>query len=126
MEEWEASEEIGSAGGGGSGEGGRWGGGGGESTEHKARADGSQMPNRDSLIQAEKRSVRTMIVVTRLSPYRPYAGRDRRGRSDRSDEGRMGLDGQECYVESRLAGAKRRRTGKGEETGMPTGRPPGE
>ena len=35
-------------------------------------------------------------------------------------------DGQECYVESRLAGAKRRRTGKGEETGMPTGRPPGE
>ena len=35
-------------------------------------------------------------------------------------------DGQECYVESRLAGAKRRRTGQGEETGMPTGRPPGE
>ena len=35
-------------------------------------------------------------------------------------------DGQECYVESRLAGAKRRRAGKGEETGMPTGRPPGE
>ena len=35
-------------------------------------------------------------------------------------------DGQECYAESRLAGAKRRRTGKGEETGMPTGRPPGE
>ena len=35
-------------------------------------------------------------------------------------------DGQECYVESRLAGVKRRRTGPGEETGMPMGRPPGE
>ena len=35
-------------------------------------------------------------------------------------------DGQECYVESRLAGVQRRRTGRGEETGMPTGRPPGE
>ena len=41
-------------------------------------------------------------------------------------EGKRRPDGQECYVESRLAGAKRRRTGKGEETGMPTGRPPGE
>ena len=48
------------------------------------------MPNRDSLIQAEKRSVRSTGAATLLSTCRPCAGRVRRGRSDRSGEGQMG------------------------------------
>ena len=54
-----------------------------------------------------------------LSPVR------REGSTGPEGPQRRRPDGQECYVK-RLAGAKRRRTGKGEETGMPTGRPPGE
>ena len=61
--------------------------------EHRAQSEGgrqSQMPNRDSLIPARKRSVRSMGAAILLSTCRPCAGRVRRGRSDRSGEGQMG------------------------------------
>ena len=123
VEEWEATEEISSAGGGGSGESGRWGGGGGERTEHTKRG---RTPEPDAKQGQFDPGGKTAYTVRRSYPALDLSPVRREGSTGPERPQRRRPDGQECYVESRLAGAKRRRTGKGEETGMPTGRPPGE